>query len=375
MVKVFHIIARMDVGGAERVALSIARRQSATTRQHIVELQRGTSPFTAQILRELRDAGIPYHRSPFPVLFHWHYIAEKIIAILFPLRMLWLWLRYRPDIIHCHTEMPDMAAWLSLRLFPFMGVRVVRTIHNTQLWSGMPFVGPRVERFMQQRNANIAISPNVQQAYHKAYGTLPVVIYNGVEPVQQKRYEALPPADKDTQPKKKILFAGRLEEQKGIDVLCSIITALKNDARYHFYLFGAGRQQTLVDDLRTLPNVTINTPLHGLASYLSNFDYVIMPSRHEGLSIMALEASMNGVPLMINRCDGLTDTLPPHWPLAVTDNDLQQWLTLFRDVLPTIDRDALSHEAHRYASQHFSIEKMQQAYEALYNSLMVDNKE
>lgn len=360
MKTVFHIISRLDVGGAEQVAISIASSKSGNCRHHIVELQRGHSPFTGLMIKELRSKGIPCHRSWLPIYFHLHCYVDRLISILFPLRFLFLWLRYRPDVVHSHTEMPDMAVWLTLRLFPFVNVRVVRTIHNTALWSGMQLTGRLVERFMQQRDANIAISPNVQAAYYRSYGTMPDVIYNGVQPTAQRRYAGI------VNGKTNILFAGRLEKQKGISTLCDIIKALRTDTRYHFHIFGAGRQQQLVGELQGLDNVSVLPPVHGIAAFMSSFDYIIMPSLHEGLSILAIEASMNGAPLLINHCAGLTDTLPPDWPLAVDNNDLEQWLRLFTEVLPHCDRTALVQQAHSYAMQHFSIEKMQREYEKRY---------
>lgn len=176
--KVFHIITHIDMGGAERVAVNIAMSKSPGFEHHIVELQRGHSAFTRQMLAELKQNGIPCHRSWLPVYLHLHYYADRLVSILFPIRFLFLWLRHRPDVIHSHTEMPDMAVWLTLRLFPFIKVRLIRTIHNTCLWTGMGFIGPRVERLMQQEGTNVAISPGVQAAYHDRYGSaMPPIIY------------------------------------------------------------------------------------------------------------------------------------------------------------------------------------------------------
>ena len=103
MMKVFHIICKLDLGGSERVAINIAKHKDNDVEQHIVELMRGNSAFTKGIISELEENGIPYHRSCLPVLFEWHYVMQKIIAMLFPLRFLFLWLKYRPDVIHSQT--------------------------------------------------------------------------------------------------------------------------------------------------------------------------------------------------------------------------------------------------------------------------------
>lgn len=360
MKKVFHIICKLDIGGSERVAINIAKCKQSDVEQHIVELMRGNSAFTKGIISELEENGIPYHRSCLPVIFEWHYVMQKIIALLFPIRFLFLWLRYRPDVIHCHTEMPEFAVWLSLKLMPFINIKVVRTIHNTKLWTGMAHTGARVEKFLQKRNANIAISDNVKKAYTSIYGGNPPIIYNGVAPVEQSIYQGL------IEGKTNICFAGRLEEQKGISTLCEIIERLKDDTRYHFHIFGSGRLQFLIDNISYLPNVSINGPLNGIASYLGSFDYVIMPSIHEGLSIFALEASFNGAPMIINKCNGLSDTLPEDWPLTVHDNDIDQWMDIFKHRLPAANHKLLQEKAFDHVKKFFSMEKMQDKYIQVY---------
>lgn len=360
MIKVFHIITSLDVGGAERVAINIAKSKNKDIEYHIVEVIRGRSTFTKKMMAELDAEGIRYHRSPFAVPFRFHYIFEKLIASIFPLHFLFLWLKYRPDIIHTHTEMPDMAIWLTFKMLPRIKAKLFRTIHNTKLWSGMDFIGPRVECFMQQRATNISISPNVEQAYSEHYAEHTPIIYNGISPSPQLPYEGI------VKGKTNICFAGRFEEQKGISTLCEIIRNLKDDPRYYFHIFGSGRLQYLVDALAKQENVSVNPPLHGISSYLASFDFLIMPSLHEGLSILALEASFNGLPLMINHCAGLYDTLPPCWPLTVTDNDIKQWLHLFSDVLPHTDTSLLKQQAFEFVDSRFSIQQMQTDYESYY---------
>lgn len=359
--KIFHIISRLDVGGAERVAISIAKGHTADCSHHIVELQRGQSAFTRGLLDELKQSGIPVHRSWLPVVWHFHYLVERIISCLFPLRLLWLWLRYRPDVIHSHTEMPDMAVWLSLKIFPFIRVKLVRTIHNTCLWTSMQWVGPRVERLMQSRGANVAISQNVRQMYVERYGgPEPPIIYNGVPAVAQRQYEGIKSG------KTNILFAGRFEEQKGISVLCEIVKALQDDNRYFFHIFGAGRLQREVDAIKELPNVEVLPPMNNISSVLASFDYLIMPSLHEGLPLLSVEASLNGLPLIANRCPGLVETIPAEWPLAVSNNDIGEWLQIFREVLPRAERTDLIKQAHDFAQSNFSMEQMQRSYTSIY---------
>ena len=361
---VFHVISHLDVGGAERVAFSIASSTNPAVDYHIVEVIRGRSAFTQHMIRELRQRHIAYHRSYVPAI-QFHYLFEKLATWLFPLWFLWLFLRYKPAIIHSHTEIPDLAVYRFFQWFPWLLRRVglVRTIHNTQLWTGMSHTGQHVEAFFQAHSANIAISESVQESYQKRYAALPPIIYNGVAPVEQRRYAQLKTG------KINVLFAGRFEEQKGIDVLIAVIKALEKDERYHFHVMGSGTLQALVEhDLSGMSNVNLSAPLAYLSHYLASFDYLFMPSRFEGLSILALEANFNGLPIVGNACPGLRDTLPTDWPLFVAHNDMSAYLRLFSVQLQTFSRVQLQQQAYEFVAQHFSMATMQQRYEAAYKA-------
>lgn len=365
MKRILHIISHYELGGAERVAMDIARSGSEDFEYHLVEVIRGHSPFTRELLEELRASGIRYHRSPIPVFISFHYVFERLAALLFPLWFIWLYRRCRPDVIHCHTDIPEQAVWYFRQLFPRLSsqYRLARTIHNTELWKGLPKTGRRIELMFQQADANIAVSQPVADAYRQHYGPTPPVILNGVRAAVPKAYPQL------VKGKCNIIFAGRFVEQKGISRLVSIIQGLEHDDRYHFHVFGSGPLQSLVEPLRHCVNASVSGPLFGLSAYLPSFDYVLMPSLHEGLAIVALEAAMSGVPVIMNDCPGLSDTVPPDWPLKVSDNSLEQFLTLFRQTLPAGSREEWVAQTHDYAIRHFSMETMQQHYEHFYHEL------
>lgn len=371
-IKVFHVVTHFDVGGAERVAVSIARSATASMEYHVVEVIRGHSDYTAMFIDELRSAGITYHRAWLPEV-HFHYLFERMAAAVFPLWFSLLCVRHRPSVIHSHTEVPDMAVFALFTVFPCLKkrCRIVRTIHNTRLWTGLGATGRMVERFFKRHGNNIAISRSVQDSYMKVYGERPPIIYNGVEAAETYGDDGERPVyDGLVAGKTNILFAGRMEPQKGIDTLIRVVTMLKDDDRYHFHILGDGRMRGQVEQrLGALGNVTLRLPLHGLKSYLHCFDYLFMPSEFEGLSILAIEAGMEGLPVIANSCAGLVDTLPEGWPLAVKDNDIGAYMHLFGDVLPTVSRERLSREARLFAERHFGVRLMQERYEEVYRRI------
>lgn len=355
VLKVFHVICHLDLGGAERVALNIAETKNGNIESHVVEVFRGTSDFSTQMKQELDAFGVQYHISP---------IRHKRLAILlFPFYFVLTYLKYRPDIIHAHTEITDLSLWLFRKiswLFFWVSPRYIRTIHNTELWNEWKWVGRIVERYYVKHKCNVSISKSVSQAYAYGQSDIPL-IYNGVKVVNQKPFPNL------VDGKVNVLFAGRLEHQKGIEQLVEVVTALKSDGRYHFHIVGSGSLVQMVkDSLGNLDCVSLFDKVYALSEYLGSFDYLFMPSNHEGLPLTCIEASLAHTPPIVNWCAGLNETLPDDWPLKVMDNDINAFVDLFRNKLLTYDHKVLADKAYDYAANHFSVIRMQESYEKLY---------
>ena len=423
--RTFHLITHFSLGGAERVAANIAESQTHGMEYHVVEIMRGRTAYTPKFIAELEQAGVRCHRSWMPDV-SFHFLFERIAALLFPLRMLYIMLRWHPDVIHTHTETPDLALYMFSRMFPRMlrRVKIVRTIHNTRLWTGLPRTAQWVEAFFKSNNANIAISDSVRDSYADRFGEVPPIINNGVAEVEQKDYfntstpqgvhlsqvhqqhlntstfntqhstnlntstfntqhstnlntsaRLLPLARARTPQHLNILFAGRLEPQKGVVVLCEVLKMLAGDARFSFTIAGDGSQRTLVE--QTLAdiassgkplNAQLVPPIFGLAGYMQSFDYLFMPSEFEGLSMLSMEASLNRLPVIANACPGLADTLPTDWALLAHDNSLNDYRHIFNELLPTADHDALTQRAYDFAKDRFSVRTMQERYEARYKA-------
>ena len=415
--RTFHLITHFSLGGAERVAANIAESQTHGMEYHVVEIMRGRTAYTPKFIAELEQAGVRCHRSWMPDV-SFHFLFERIAALLFPLRMLYIMLRWHPDVIHTHTETPDLALYVFSRVFPRMlrRVKIVRTIHNTRLWTGLPRTAQWVETFFKSNNANIAISDSVRDSYADRFGEVPPIINNGVAEVEQTDYfntstpqgvhlsqvhqqhlnTSTPPLGFCRLPEQEhlntsggalvssalttplhlnILFAGRLEPQKGVVVLCKVLKMLAGDARFFFTIAGDGSQRTLVE--QTLADIAssgkpLNTqlvpPIFGLAGYMQSFDYLFMPSEFEGLSMLSMEASLNRLPVIANACPGLADTLPADWALLAHNNSLNDYRHIFNELLPTADHDALTQQAYAFAKDRFSVRTMQERYEARYKA-------
>lgn len=354
MMIVFHIISRFDIGGAERVALNISKSCSKDIEYHLIEVAVADSDYTAQFIKEAEDNGVIVHRAKIR--------NTKLAMLAFPSRLAALIRKFHPSIIHTHTEVPDLSLYLcsvySGNILNNIGI--VRTIHNNQLWNRWKWVGKKVERFMRNNAFNIAISESTRDSYSDEYGSVCQIIYNGVETTTQKLFPEF------AKGKLNILFAGRMEYQKGIDSLIDVVSHYGNDARFMFHIIGSGSEKEKVTQaLSKFNNVAFKDRIPLLASQLGSFDYLFMPSLFEGLALTPMEASIAGTPTIINNAKGLSETLPPDWPLKVNNNDLKEYVIIFEN-LNNLDYKQLQSMAKKYTAKWFSLSEMQNNYENLY---------
>lgn len=108
-IKVFHVISHFDVGGAEKVAFNIACSHNAAIEYHMVAVLKATSQYAKDFKQEVGNSGIRIHQSLIS--------NNKLGIILFPFWFLVTYIIHKPNVIHTHTEIPDLSVFLFCKLF------------------------------------------------------------------------------------------------------------------------------------------------------------------------------------------------------------------------------------------------------------------
>jgi glycosyltransferase involved in cell wall biosynthesis len=114
----------------------------------------------------------------------------------------------------------------------------------------------------------------------------------------------------------RVLFAGRFDaKQKGLDWLCERLRARRADwtGRVRFLFKGEGGfRAELVRLRRELGEEHVEVCAWGdVAGAMAQADVLLLPSRYEGLPLVALEATHYGLAVVASRDAGLSDLLPP----------------------------------------------------------------
>jgi glycosyltransferase involved in cell wall biosynthesis len=285
---------------------------------------------------------------------------------------------FRPDLIHFHSETPE-ACGAVMAQFSGYGRRVplVRTIHNSVVWR----YWPRIGRWCDRRLAHAAIACVSEAAceefrrYRHDSGAHPppfepCVIYNGVStPVRE-------PAGLRDATVRRVLFAGRFEPQKGTDMLCAAIplVQLPQGVKGELTFVGHGAHQSLVDALAETPppgwTITVQPPVAKLADHFPHFDLVVMPSRFEGLGLVAIEATLAGVPVVATDAPGLREALPADYPWRAAPGEASAFARSLSAACDTAARwREIVRSAQQFALARFSPAAMGAGYRQVYERL------
>ena len=120
-----------------------------------------------------------------------------------------------------------------------------------------------------------------------------------------------------SQRKIKILYAGRLVMQKGVDILITALAKISSEDKdlVELHIYGEGSEQDNIKSLVIKLDITNLVKFFPFSSNViklfAEYDLFVLPSRSEGLPFILLEAMACGIPCIISN-------IPPH--LKVSQN-------------------------------------------------------
>ena len=239
----------------------------------------------------------PYHRSLFQIFSAMRAVRKEIA-------------RVGPDVVYCHSTWAGLFARFPFFFFP----KRCRVLYNAHGWAFLRDtaewkrkVYALVERLLLLRtDAVINVSRYEYEAairYHLPAGKQ-CVIYSGISG------EKAAADDASCFPKGKInlLFVGRFDPQKGVDLL---LNAFSQCARsdIHLTLIGDNVIGGLFVPKESSARVTFLgwVPHDRVGNYYAACDAVIMPSRWEAFGLVAVEAMKYGKPVLASNRGALPE--------------------------------------------------------------------
>ena len=124
----------------------------------------------------------------------------------------------------------------------------------------------------------------------------------------------------------RVLYVGRFDvHQKGLDWLCARLRVRREEwlGRMHFTFKGQGPFGAELAQLRDEiggGHVAVS-PWGEVARAMAAADVLLLPSRYEGLPLVALEAAHYGLPVVASRQAGVSDLVPASCVFDFGDDD------------------------------------------------------
>lgn len=249
---------------------------------------------------------------------------------------------FQPDIVHAHSTLAGAVSRMIGALpgkFPPVVYCPHGWVFDMQTLGSLRHPARWAERILSPLARSIVAISGYEYEQGLKAGIAAhrmIVIENGISSVM--------PAATHTQwddTRTKVLFVGRLDHQKGVDVLLRAAAELSETAVFRVI----GAHVTTKNNLTQ--NIPANVELLGwkspedIAGHLAVCDVVAMPSRWEGFGLVALEAMRSRKPVIASAVGGLQSVVsdgktgilfPPgdHRALAaaIASHDSEGWAAL-----------------------------------------------
>lgn len=218
--------------------------------------------------------------------------------------------RPRPDVIHAHYGFPDGVA--CVRVARELGVPCVVTLHgdDANVQMRLPGVGSVMAHALEEADAIVCVSEAMRKEVAKRHPRLAsklVTIPNG--------YDAATIGFEPKLPAEHLLSIGALLPVKAPELLISAYARIAKETPLDLVLAGTG---PLEEDLRAQArHLGIRSRVHFLgrlereqvAAELRRAKALVLPSRHEGMPIVVLEALATGTPVVASAVGGIPEVV------------------------------------------------------------------
>jgi len=248
--------------------------------------------------------------------------------------------KFKPALMHSHGYKAGLMCCLA--------AKITSTVHCSTFHAGEPGKGKQAlyDAIFRQssrcNDRNFAVSADIA---HR----LPA------ESVVLDNFVSMP----EYSPKAghQIAFVGRLSKEKGPDRIISLGARMP---KVRFDLYGDG---PMAESL--ISKATDNCHFHGnqysMEAHWAKIDLLLMPSRHEGLPMAALEAMSRGIPVIafdVGALDKVILSEQNGWLVMADQIDqfqqkIECWLTMDSD-----QKDLFREAARSHIAGNFSVQKI-----------------
>ena len=358
-VRVLQLIPKLQVGGLERLAVTLSVELADRGRQ--VSVCTGGGEFFAS---ELHAAGVPIEAitRPTPRLDTLWRSARSLIPV---------YRRFQPDVVHAHNPSAAIAAWLARGMARDQhSPGIVVTHHGVE--------ESRVGRAARSlgRCGDIVVCPSPQTSKELVEAGLPravsATVFNAVD-ARVTRDAGSVRREFGLEDAELVVTVGRYADQKNHRLLVEAAAILAPRwPGLHVLLVGVGPleadTQAEIDRRDLTESITLTGVREDAADIMAAADVFALSSKWEALPITLLEAMAVGAPLVVPAVGGIPDVVRnSESGLIVDPGDANQLAAGIERLLA--DRSLarkLARGASRWIDENCSTSAMADRYEVIY---------
>jgi glycosyltransferase involved in cell wall biosynthesis len=360
--KVAYVIDGLSYGGAAKQLTLLLRALPPRFHPVVICMSEQTHPFADILCDEGFEVTALSRR--------FHVDATRLVRLARALRVA------RVDLVHGFLDASNVYAFLAARM---LRKPIILHVQNEQLQ--LHGLRRRVLSWMLRHADRVMVNSRAGERFLLNSVGVPeralVLIQNWIAAGEAP----LDPCDRASdRPAELVGFIGRFTDQKRLPLLIEafrVVAGLRPDAR--LVMMGAGSEKTALEQLSARlgidERVEFRPASPDVESTLRELSCLVLPSAYEGLPNVAIEALLQGVPVVASRAGDMPELLTDGQTGLLVEGDAPE--ALARAIVRVLSDSSLAENARiegpKLVKERFSLdialEKLVPVYQRLLNGL------
>lgn len=282
--KIIHVLPNSKIGGVQSFVADLAHMQK-NQKQNV------------SLVFLVSDLNLDVRFSSIKIIKYNNFIKNFIMG------------KYKNTIIHTHGHVLTIIGYLSIFC---KCKKVIHTVHNTPIYEA-GYYRRFLHKFLYKRNfvMPVSISKKLLKQFNLLYElSSQNYIINGVSSKRSISYNSSQLSSNVS--KIDILFVGRLDYQKNLNLLLKSLDKLNNDLPWHLHVVGKDYgfyDKELFTKMINDKKITYYGELQYVSNFLCDADLLVQPSLFEGVPILLLEAKLVGLQVLLTDVGGCSEII------------------------------------------------------------------